>query len=443
MSGVMAPRRMGQRWGVLAGLSALSLLLAACQAGPSASPTTAAKPAEAAKPAASSPAAQTTAASPAASPGAAASPAASPAAAAASPAGAAKPQAPGGLNEEKAAQIANAALPPVNEAEAAAFFRGKTITWTIGYNPGGGADTQARLLAVQLPKYIPGNPEVVVTNVPGADSLLAAQQLLRRQGTGLEMGHFSQGHIMKSLTGTPVEGFDPFGPMYVGMVDAGGGSSSFCARTEVANNLDAFLKTSRPLRVAETSPVSNPAPVMEFMRILNLPIQLVYGYGGTAEIRASFDRKETDATNRCGDADIPNFPHWFNDNFATPLFYWGDEPPDVMQPLLAQGKYPWYKNLKDVVNMTAAQSQALDTYMGLNGVHVHALPPRTPENLANAIKRGWILAVRDPQYVQDLRQRGQDYAPITGEDLRKRIEDFKTLAPETVQILGKMYAGGN
>jgi hypothetical protein len=93
--------------------------------------------------------------------------------------------------------------------------------------------------------------------------------------------------------------------------------------------------------------------------------------------------------------------------------------------------------------MTAAQAQALDTYMGLNGVHVHALPPRTPENLANAIKRGWILAVRDPQYVQDLRQRGQDYAPITGEDLRKRIEEFKTLAPETVQILGKMYAGGN
>jgi hypothetical protein len=53
----------------------------------------------------------------------------------------------------------------------------------------------------------------------------------------------------------------------------------------------------------------------------------------------------------------------------------------------------------------------LDTYLGLNGTHVHALPPRTPENLANAIKRG------------------QDYV--------------KTLPAETIAIMGKMYAGGN
>src|SRR3954454_11312180 len=66
------------------------------------------------------------------------------------------------------------------------FYRGKRITLTVGYGPGGGYDVFARLLARHIGKYIPGNPSVIVQNMPGAGSLIAANYLYNvapRDGT--------------------------------------------------------------------------------------------------------------------------------------------------------------------------------------------------------------------------------------------------------------------
>ncbi|MFN0071492.1 MAG: hypothetical protein ACKVVP_08400, partial [Chloroflexota bacterium] len=238
-----------------------TLVLAACQ--PAAAPAPASPTAAPAKPAA-----------PAGSPSAAASPAV--------PSGspAAKPAA------SPAAGAPAAVAKPIVDPEAERFFTGKTITFSIGYAPGGGADTQARLLAAVLPRYIPGSPQVVVTNVPGADSLVNAQQTMRKTANGLEWGHFSVGIILQAVTGKQFEGFNPMEPVYLGMVDSGGNPSQLCSRTEVIADLESFLKSPRKLRLAETSPASNPAPVMEWMKMIGLPLETVYGYGGTSELRA-------------------------------------------------------------------------------------------------------------------------------------------------------------
>jgi hypothetical protein len=392
-----------------------TLALSACQtAAPAASPTTA--PAKPAAPA-GSPSAAASPAAPSGSP--AAKPAASPAAAAA------------------------AAPQPIVDPEAERFFSGKTITFSIGYAPGGGADTQARLLAAILPKYIPGSPQVVVTNVPGADSLVNAQQTMRKPANGLEWGHFSVGIILQSVTGKQFEGFNPTEPIYLGMVDSGGNPGQLCSRTEVVANLDDFLKSSHKLRLAEISPASNPAPVMEWMKMVGLPIETVYGYGGTSELRAAFDRKESELTNRCGNADIPLFPHWFETGFATPLVYWGKDMPEVTKPLVAAGKVPWFKNVVDVVNATPNQKAALDAFLGLNGVHLHILPPRTPDNIVRVLKASYSAAIRDPELKAGLEQRGQEHNPIDGDELKKRVDAFAASNKEVVDIVGQMVQGGN
>jgi hypothetical protein len=397
-----------------------SLALAACQPAASpASPTAApSKPTAPAAPA-GSPAAAPSPASPSGSP--AAKPAASPAAAAP----AAAPQ-------------------PIVDPEAERFFAGKTITWSIGYAPGGGADLQARLMAALLPKYIPGSPQVVVTNVPGADSLVNAQQTMRKTPNGLEWGHFSSGMILQAATGKQFEGFDPMEPIYLGMVDGGGNPSHLCGRTDVVSDLDTFMKSSRKFRLAETSPASNPAPVMEWMKMVGMPVETVYGYGGTSELRAAFDRKETEITNRCNNADIQVFPQWFDTDFARPLVYWGKEPPEVGKKLMAEGKIPWYKNLLDVAtSATPNQKAGLEMYLSLNGVHVHILPPRTPENTVRVLKAAYGAALRDPELQAGLEQRGQEFNPLDGDDIRKRVDMFSASNKEVVEVVGKMVQGGN
>src|SRR4051812_19515187 len=67
-----------------------------------------------------------------------------------------------------------AVSPLSNAAQAPSRFEGKTIRIVVGYNPGGGYDATARILARHLPKYIPGKPSIIVQNMPGANSIIAA-----------------------------------------------------------------------------------------------------------------------------------------------------------------------------------------------------------------------------------------------------------------------------
>src|SRR4051812_19533366 len=146
----------------LALLGGLSLILAACSS-PAAAPTAApAKPTTAASPAAAS------------SPAAAASPGAGPAA---SPA--ASPQA--------AAAAASAAADPA----LASVWQGKTVNMIVGQPPGGGHDAWARLVARHLGKHLPGTPNVIVQNVPGAVSVVATNQIYQSPGDGLNIGEVS------------------------------------------------------------------------------------------------------------------------------------------------------------------------------------------------------------------------------------------------------------
>ena len=84
-------------------------------------------------------------------------------------------------------------------AEAASFYKGKTIKLTVGYGPGGGFDAYARLLGRHWDRHIPGKPRIVVQNLPGASSLKAVQYLRRtapKDGTAVVT--FNSGQITRS-----------------------------------------------------------------------------------------------------------------------------------------------------------------------------------------------------------------------------------------------------
>src|SRR5215207_6631791 len=69
---------------------------------------------------------------------------------------------------------ANAADGGFDDKTVASFYRGKTVTILVGHSAGGGFDTYARVISRHLGKYIPGNPNVVVNNMPGAGTIISA-----------------------------------------------------------------------------------------------------------------------------------------------------------------------------------------------------------------------------------------------------------------------------
>jgi len=382
-------------------------------------------PSPTAKPAETKPTAAAPAASPAASPAAkpAASPAASPAAQAPGPQPAARPP-----------------DPVVNVEEAARYFSGKTITVTVGFSPGGGYDTFARVMAEFMPSFIPGNPKVAVTNVPGAASLTAWQTVMRKApGTGLDIALFSSGLITQAVLGEKLEAFDLDTPLYIGAPDFAPRRTTVCVRSELASGLDAFLKSPRKLKIAEAAQATGLGSSKVWLEVVGLPVQPVFGYGGTSELNVAFDRGELDMTDRCDDSNTSRFPHWREPGVATPLFYF-EEMPEWIKPLLAQGKYPWFGKVFDVIKVTPDQREALEVNFSLSsGERLFALPPRTPDNVAAAIRKGFYDTVNDPTFQQEIIRRNFEVGLKTGDQVRQEIEDAKRLRPEVLAILHEMY----
>jgi len=329
----------------------------------------------------------------------------------------------------------------VDVEEAARYFNGKTVTVTVGFAPGGGYDTFARIMAVYWPNHIPGNPKMVVTNIPGAGSLSAWQNVMRKTpGNGLDIAVFSGGLLTQAVLGEKLEAFDVELPIYIGAPDYALRRSTLCVRTDVANNLDAFLKLDRKLRIGEASQATGPAAFKEWLQLVGLPVQPVYGYGGTSELNVAFDKGELELSDRCDDSNLKTFPHWISENQATPLFYL-ERQPDFIAPLLAQGRYPWFTHVFDAVKVTPDQRLAFEMNSRLStGERLFALPPRTPDNVANALIKSFYDTVADPEFQAAAVARNYDVGLKTGETLRQLIAEVKTLNPEVQGMLQQMYA---
>src|SRR4026208_949593 len=99
------------------------------------------------------------------------------------------------------------------------FYQGKAIRIIVGFSPGGGYDALARMLSRHMPKYIPGQPTILVENMTGAGSLLAANHIFKvAKPDGLTMGHFSGGFAYSQVMGQPGVEFDTQKIVFVGAV---------------------------------------------------------------------------------------------------------------------------------------------------------------------------------------------------------------------------------
>src|SRR5260370_38977916 len=84
------------------------------------------------------------------------------------------------------------------------FFEGKTVRIVVGFSAGGGYDTYSRVIARHLGRHVPGKPTVIVENMPGAGSLIAANHLYKvAKPEGLTIGNFAGGLVLAQVLGQP------------------------------------------------------------------------------------------------------------------------------------------------------------------------------------------------------------------------------------------------
>ncbi len=173
------------------------------------------------------------------------------------------------------------------------YFKGKTIRIVVGFSAGGGYDVYARAIARHMGKYIPGNPSIMVENMAGAASLISANYVYKAaKPDGLTIGHFIGGLFLQQVLGRQGVEFDarkfehlgvPVKDTYsIGLTKASGVSS-----------FDQWLAVKTPLKIGGTAPGSSTDDVPNVLHAaLGLPLQVVSGYKGTADIRIAAESGE-------------------------------------------------------------------------------------------------------------------------------------------------------
>jgi hypothetical protein len=324
---------------------------------------------------------------------------------------------------------------------AAADLKGRTVHLVVGYAPGGGFDSTARLLAPLLAQALPGNPTVVVENQPGADSLVAAKTVLTGppRGQDINVVVYIATLLARSTLSGGIEGFAPeTASVFLGKPDAAPTTIGICANSQTVPNLDAFLARSQPIKVSGLNGSSYYDSLVRWAKEVGYPIDIVFGYSGTNTMALAFNQGEVDATPSCRDADLAANPDWLDKGQLTPLFYF-EQPADAIKKLQAQGKFPWYRNVLDVKQVTDDQKAVLLTWESINrGSEVYAISKQTPPDQTAALQQAFQQVVSGSEFTNLLQSRQLQVGYMAPDEIDKTIKDLNQASPSARDLMKKL-----
>lgn len=296
------------------------------------------------------------------------------------------------------------------------FYEGKTIRIVVGFSPGGGYDALARMLSRHMPKYIPGHPTILVENMTGAGSLLAANHIFKvAKPDGLTFGHFSGGFAYSQVMGQPGIEFDVRKFVFLGAV-ARDESAIALTKASGITSMEKWFAAKTPVKLGTTGPgafgTDNVVKVIK--AALHLPIQVISGYKGTADIRLAAESGEIDGST------------WGWDSMRG-TWQKAIESGTVVIVLQAVPKpFPDLPNVPLAISFAkTAEAKQLIEY----GIHYPskitktlALPPGTPAERAQVLRKALQETVKDPEFIAEADKAKIGLAPVTAEDMRQTVE---------------------
>jgi tripartite-type tricarboxylate transporter receptor subunit TctC len=307
------------------------------------------------------------------------------------------------------------------------YYRGKTVRIIVGLSAGGGFDVYARTMARHMGKHIPGNPTFVVENMPGAGSMISANHVYKMaKPDGLTLGHFVGSLFMQQLLGRPGAEFEATKYEFVGAPIP---EETACALTKASGitSMESWQTAKSPVKLGGTGsgPIVDVPKILQYA--LGLPIQLVLGYKGTADIRLAAESGELAGACWSWDA--------IKSTWTKAL-----ESGNVSIVLQALPK-PHHDLPKVPLAINYAKSDEARQLIQI-GIHDAAdiarpfvMPPQTPKEHVRIMRAAFMATLKDPAFLNEAQKTKLEVNPITGEQLEKIVAGIYKTNP---QILSKL-----
>lgn len=308
------------------------------------------------------------------------------------------------------------------------FYKGKTIRIVVGFAAGGGFDTYARAISRHIGKHIPGNPTFIVENMTGAGSLIAANHVYKvAKPDGLTLGHFGGGLFMQQLKGGAGIEFDAQKFEFIGVPVQ---DTRACALTKASGitSMELWMASKTPVKIGATAPgdLVHDAPKI-LQAALGLPIHLVSGYKGTADIRLGAESGELAGACWGWDSIKATWTRAIESGNSVVVVQM------VSKPHRDLPKVPLAINFAK----TEDARQLIETGVTVPAItnRPYVLPPGTPKDRVQILRKAFMETMSDPEFMADAKKSKLDLDPIGGEEVQKMIAGIFKLPPALVARL--------
>jgi tripartite-type tricarboxylate transporter receptor subunit TctC len=325
----------------------------------------------------------------------------------------------------------------VDPAEIEPFYRGKTITVIVGFAAGGGFDTTARILARHIGNHIPGNPNVIVENMDGAGSLIAANHIYSiAKPDGLTIATFNEVQVINQATNMEGVTFDARKYGWLGNVQQASTTCTIRSDTPYNTPQDLKRKDLPPLNLGGTAAGSATDDVAKLLdAVVGANVRLVSGYPGTSQIRLAVESRELDGLCWTWDSVRATAQNWLDNNFVKVLVYQSPERDPRVEEF-----FPNAIRIEDLVD--DPQGKALIRAGTAPGAlsKPFVLPPGMPADRLKALQDAFNKTLEDPAFLAEMQQARLDVRPNQAEQSMKLVNEILGLSPELATRLARIRA---
>lgn len=306
---------------------------------------------------------------------------------------------------------------------ATSFYEGKTMRIIVGAAPGGGFDAYSRTIARHMGKYIPGNPTIIVENMPGAGFVISVNHVYNvAKPDGLTIGNWIGTLVLAQAVGRKGLEFDVRKFEYIGSPVKNHDTCVFTKASGITS-VEKWITSKTPVKLGSTPPgATTYENAMVLKEALGLPIQVVAGYKSTSEIRLAAEAGEV--AGLCGLS-------WASAKSTWRKGLESGEAVVVLQN--APTPHPELANVPVAINQAKSEEGKKLIQVGIHDTstitYLYSLRPGTPKDRVQILSKALMDTLKDPEFLAEAKKANLDLDPVTGEELEKTIANFFKLEP--------------
>jgi tripartite-type tricarboxylate transporter receptor subunit TctC len=298
------------------------------------------------------------------------------------------------------------------------FYKGRTVTIVVGFSAGGGYDQYARLVARHLGKHIPGNPSVIVQNMPGAATLTSVRYLdATAPKDGTVITAFDPGLILETIAKPGLHKMTFSDYRWIGALlrDI---RVCYASQRSGVRNWDDLMKR-KEFVIGNTARGSTYINGAILWKVFHAPVRQVSGYPGSNELKIALERGEIEGN--CGSwTALPQ--DWIANRHVNTLIRYSPKRPDDMPESV-----PFANDLAS----TQQQKDLLDVLNGSGELgRPYIVAQQVPADRAQVLRTTFAAMIEDAAFLADAQKQKMLLDPVSGEEAERIIARIYGASPD-------------